>query len=147
MTRIVFTVNLRASIGVLRLAVGIFHMSIALLGFHRPGMVDFVPGYAGFSAIAPTSEWAWVALLIGFGVLFLPRGNLLLLIWQVLSLALFAVFAMLTSAVYGVIWGTLAYAFPAAISAIVMWFTAQDWVERQPWFDAAQQRVRISRGR
>lgn len=138
-------VDFRASISALRLALSIFHISVAVLGFWRPHMTEFVKGYAAFQAIAPTTSWAFMALVIGLGLLFLRRGTVLLILWQFFSASLFTLFAILVSGVYGPTWGTVAYTFPAVLSFLVMYFTCEAFLGKQRWYRQVQGRVRERR--
>ncbi len=144
-----FQIEARKGMGILRFLLSLMHFAIALLGFYRHNMTEIVPGYKPFQEIFATDSWSSIALVIGLGLILLPRGSLLLILWQFLSATYFIAFCLFVSRPYGPIWGTLGWGFPATQSFIVMYFSAQDWAESHDWFHIAKDRVqtRLERGR
>lgn len=133
----IYRVEVRASIGVLRFALAFLHLAMAAVGFHRPHLVELIPSYAGFAQIAPTSIWALSALVIGIGMLLIRRGSPLLVLWQFFSAGMFILFSILVTQRFGLTWGTVAYMFPAILSYIVMWFTVEEVAGRFAWLKKA----------
>ena len=136
-----FQAEARKGMILLQFLLSVLHISIALLGYWRHNMTEIVPGYRPFNDVFTTDIWSTIALAIGLGLFLLPRGSLLLIFWQFASATYFIAFCILVSGPYGIIWGTLCWAFPAVESFIVMWFSAQEWAERHNWFHVAKDKV------
>lgn len=145
-------IDVRAGIGPLRLQLACLHLGIAAVSFIRPNLINLIPGYRLFGEIATTTEWGLAALLIGLGLLFLPRASVLLILWQTASSILFSLFAILVTGVNGLTWGTVIYGGLAMGSAVVAYITADGWFARTQIpqrFRAWLRRVgqRLKRGR
>ena len=122
-------IHLKIDVRMIRLLLALFHLSLAAVSLWRHNMVEIIPGYAGFAAVAPTTTWGFLATIIATGLLFIKRGTPLLVVWQFFSATYFVTFSTLVSAVYGITWGTAAYLFPAIMSYIVMWGTLEEVFE------------------
>ncbi|MGY2897212.1 hypothetical protein [Deinococcus sp. UYEF24] len=120
-------VDLRAGIGPLRLQLAGLHLGIAVVAFIRPNLIELIPSYRLFAQIGTTGEWGMAALLIGGGLLLLPRASPLLILWQAASSMLFSLFAILVTGNSGLTWGTVVYGGLAVGSAIVAYITADGW--------------------
>lgn len=122
--------------GSLRLALSTLHLGVAAVSFIRPPMVDLVPGYAGFREIANTTTWGVFALIVGMGLLLIPRGKPLLILWQFASASFFLLFAILvTRGPTELTWGSVVYGLLGIWSAVLTYLTADDWFRdnRWPW--------------
>lgn len=118
------SVDVKNSIGLLRLQLAIIHISMSAASFIRPHMIEIFPAYAKFGEIGGTLSWAWVMMAIGLGLLLLPRGTILLILWQAASAIMFCLFAILLTDGSGLTWGTMVYASLALTSVIVAYITA-----------------------
>ncbi|GGR18995.1 hypothetical protein [Deinococcus ruber] len=123
----IYRIEIRNSIGLLRLVLALLHLGMSVVLFIRPHMVELIKGYARFGDIAPTTEWGWYTLIVGLGLLLLPRASPLLILWQAASATLFALFAILATAVVGLNWGTVVYGGLSLASALVAYITADGW--------------------
>ncbi|WP_156039397.1 hypothetical protein [Deinococcus marmoris] len=112
----------------LRMALGSLHLGVSAIAFIRPNMVALVPGYFGFQAIASTLTWGVIALAIGLGLLLIPRGKPLLILWQFASATFFLLFAILiTNGPAGLNWGSAVYGLLGLWSSGLAYVTADDW--------------------
>lgn len=134
---------LRAGVGPLRAQLAGLHLGIAAVAFIRPNLIELIGSYNLFAQIGTTGEWGMVALLIGLGLLLLPRASPLLILWQTGSSIFFSLFAILVTGASGLTWGTIIYGGLAIGSAVVAYITADGW------FAATQvpQRFRVWLGR
>ncbi|EYB66927.1 hypothetical protein DEIPH_ctg062orf0002 [Deinococcus phoenicis] len=124
----------RRSIGALRIALATLHLGVAFISFHRPHLVDLVEGYAGFREIAGTTTWGAWALGIGLGLLLIPRGQPLLILWQFASAAFFLLFGILvTNGPAALNWGSGVYGLLGVWSAVLAYATADDWFRMNRW--------------
>ena len=118
----------------LRVALASLHLLVALISFHRPYLVELVAGYSGFREIASTPTWGAWALGIGLGLLLIPRGQPLLILWQFASAAFFLLFGLLvTNGPAGLNWGSGVYAGLGIWSAVLAYATADDWFRHNRW--------------
>ena len=145
-------VDVRASIGPLRLQLASLHLVLAVVSFIRPNLIELIPSYRLFGTIATTGQWGLAALLIGLGLLFLPRASPLLIIWQTASSILFSLFAILVTGANGLTWGTVIYGGLAMGSAVVAYITADGWFARtqipqrfRAWLGRVGQRLKRGR--
>lgn len=130
--------------GALRMALSSLHLGVAAVSFIRPPMVELIPGYAGFAAITNTTMWGVIALTIGLGLLLIPRGQPLLILWQTGSATFFILFAILvTAGPTGLTWGSVVYGLLGLWSAALSFATADDWFRDNRW----PQRLRAWMGR
>jgi hypothetical protein len=126
--------NWRHSVNASRIMLAVMHLGIGWMSFYRPQLTSDVPGYAAFHAIAPTMVWGAWALIIGVGLMLLPRAHPLLILWQFGSATYFTLFALLVSdGPYGPTWGTIAYGVPAIWSVILAYLTTDGWLRRTQW--------------
>lgn len=139
-------VEVRGSIGALRLFLAVLHFSVAVTSVLRPHMTEVVLGYRKFDEIAHTPAWGWMAFTIAAGLVFLPRGSLVLIVWQFLSAAFFLLFAVLVTGQVGLNWGTGIYGTLGFLSFVVMYVTAVIWFERQAWHRRLSARLHPERG-
>lgn len=118
----------------LRFALATLHLGVALVSFIRPPMVDLVGGYAGFREIASTTTWGAWALGIGLGLMFIPRGQPLLILWQFASAAYFLLFGILvTNGPAELNWGTAVYGGLGLWSVVLAYVTLDDWFRHTQW--------------
>lgn len=136
--------SLRSGVSALRLALASLHLVVAAISFIRPPMTEVVRGYARFHEIADTTTWGGWALAIGVGLLLIPRGQPLLIVWQFASAVFFALFALLvTAGPSGLNWGSGVYGGLSMWSMVLAFYTADDWFEATRW----PQRLRARLGR
>ncbi|PYE51058.1 hypothetical protein [Deinococcus yavapaiensis] len=126
-------VEIKGSIGALRLFLATLHLTVAITSVLRPHMTEVIVGYKRFHEIAPTPYWGGTAFLIALGLLALPRGSLALIAWQFLSASFFLLFGVLVTGQVGLNWGTGVYGTLSFLSFVVMYVTAIVWFERQAW--------------
>lgn len=111
-----------------RVGLACLHLGVAGVSFLRPNLTRIVPSYAAFQDVMPTVWWGAAALTIGLGLLLLPRGSLLLILWQAFSATLFTVFAIfVTQGPYGLTWGSVVYGGLAVWSVLLSYYTFDDW--------------------
>ncbi len=123
-------IDVHGSIGVLRLMLAILHLEMSGVAFLRPHMVGLVADYHYFGSIATTTTWGVVMLIVGVGLLLLPRAGPLLILWQALSAIVFSLFTVLISSAVGLIWATAVYGTLALASGGVAYLTADLWFKR-----------------
>lgn len=110
------------------------HLGVAAVSFIRPHMIELVAGYAGFRAIGETVNWGVFALIIGMGLLLIPRGQPLLILWQFASATFFLLFTILvTNGPTGLTWGSIVYGLLAFWSGVLTYLTADDWFRDNRW--------------
>lgn len=115
----------QTGIGWLRLSFGVLHILMGLAAFFRPHMIELVKGYALLAQVASTVGWGYAMLVIGIGLLALPRASGVLILWQFLSASLFALFALLlTGGPTGFTWGSVVYGWLTLISGVMAYLTA-----------------------
>ena len=115
--------HLRAQ-GELQYFLALLHLGIAWSSHHRPNMTELVPAYWKFNEIASTAQWGWAALIIGAGLLLLPRANPFLIMWQAFSAIFFFLFALLVTGGNGLTFGTVIYVGLTLASTRVAYRTA-----------------------
>ncbi|WP_019584654.1 hypothetical protein [Deinococcus apachensis] len=130
----------RRGVSASRTGLGGLHLGVAIVSFLRPNLALIVPSYAGFHAIMPTIFWGVTALTIALGLLLIPRGKPLLILWQFASAVFFILFSILvTQGPYGLTWGSVVYGGLGLWSCVLAYYTADDWF----WHNRWPQRFRV----
>lgn len=119
---------------VITVGLTVFHGVSAALTVHRPNMVEIVGVYGAFHDVMPTTSWGLWMALTAIILLLAPKGSFIRLLGQFFSVSILAIFSVLVSAVVGINWGTIAYAFLAWGSLLVMGETAGEWFDRRRWY-------------
>lgn len=119
------------SIGWLRVLLAVLHLSMAAISFLRPHMIEIVLAYKKFGTVAPTTSWGLVMLVIGLGLLFLPRASAVLILWQAASATLFALLTILVSTgPTALTWDSAVFTCLTVSSAAVAYVTADQLFQR-----------------
>jgi hypothetical protein len=133
-----------SSISMLRLLLACLHIGMAVVSFLRPNMIELLKGYSKFGEIGNTTSWGFAAAIIGAGLLLIPRGQILLILWQAASAIFFCLFCLLvTSGPSGLNWGSVVYGGLGFASAGIAFLTADDVFQRTQW----PQRFRVWLGK
>ena len=106
---------------------------VAFVSFHRPHLFTLIHGYAKFGTIASEAGWGWAAAVIAFGLIFMPRGSILRIIWQFATSTLFALFAILTTGQVGESYGTGVYLILSMSAGALAFVTAVQFLDTHPW--------------
>ncbi len=106
---------------------------IAFTSFHRPHLFTLVHGYGKFGTVMNEISWGWTAVVIVFGLIVMPRGSILRIIWQFATATLFALFGILTTGQVGENYGTGVYGVLCLSAGALAFVTAVQFLDARPW--------------
>ena len=107
--------------------------TIAWTSFHRPHLFTLVHAYGKFGTVMNEISWGWTAVGIALGLIFMPRGSILRIIWQFATATLFALFAILTTGQVGENYGTGVYGVLCLSAGALAFVTAVQFIDARPW--------------
>lgn len=125
--------SLHLAVLVMRYELVLMLLWVVFVSFSRPHLFTLIKGYGRFNAVAAEQTWGWVALIIAFGLIFLPEGSLIRIVWKFCASTFFALLAILVSAVSGLNYGTGVYSIYSLTAGLLAYVTFTQFLDRQPW--------------
>ena len=123
---------------VLRYQLIIMLLWVVFVSLSRPHLFTLIKGYGRFADVANEQTWGWVALTIAFGLIFLPQGGLLRILWQFAASTFFALLTILVSAVSGMNYGTGVYAVLSVSAGLLAYVTSTQFLDKVGWANRAR---------